>query len=298
MIIMLEYILDPGKAARSPILVAIVAIIFSLTAVFLSLTLFYEFSSVLMCAFITMFFTPFFLKLFAAEEAKELTSKVDRNLLRRHVDVIKIYSAFFIGVIFILSLLFVVLPNNIQEVLFSKQVSEIKRITSLATGNIISFDLAKIIFLNNTFVLLTTFLLSFIFGAGAVLILSWNASVIAVYAGNYINSLIAKGTQPALALMIGLPQSLLSIALHGIPEIIGYFFAGLAGGILSATVASTKLSFEQFRRLLADSLIFLSIGEFSIFIGAFIESANNIFTIIAATSYLLFLTFFVFSYKE
>ena len=295
---MLEYTIDPKKAVRSPALVGIAACVFSLIAALLSLALFYEYSSVLTCAFITMFFTPFFLKLFATEEAKELVSKPDRNLLKRHADVIKIYSAFFLGVIFALSLLFIALPVGVQKVLFLKQISEIKRITSLATGGMISFETARIIFFNNTFVMLTTFLLSFIFGAGAVLILSWNASIIAVYAGNYVNSLIARGTQPALAFAIGLPQSLLSIALHGIPEIIGYFFAGMAGGILSATATSKRLSPEQFKKLVADSLIFLGVGEFSIFTGAFIESGNDIFTLVAAISYIFFLTFFVFSYAE
>jgi len=72
--------------------------------------------------------------------------------------------------------------------------------------------------------------MSFFFGTGALFILSWNASVIGVFVSNLAKEFSAKYSY---SLAQGHLDALLSIAVHGIPEIGAYFIAGIAGGILS-----------------------------------------------------------------
>jgi len=286
----LEDLLSPESAARSPLRVFVVSFFLTWVAIVVSLSLFPDHASVLVCAILAAFLAPFFFSLFASEGAKESQTN-GRNILSRHSSVIEIYGAFFLGSILAFSLAYVAFPKDLRAMTFAKQTEEIARLSTFLTGSAIRSDLARLIFANNTLVLLTTFLLSFLFGAGAALILGWNASVIATYAGLYATSLAAKGYPELAAYAVGIPQALLSISMHGIPEIFGYFFAGLAGGILSAGLASNK----QFRKILVDALIFLGVGEFSIFVGAFIESGSGIFALIAFIAYLVFVSVFVFS---
>ncbi|MBU5678897.1 MAG: stage II sporulation protein M [Candidatus Aenigmarchaeota archaeon] len=303
---MLESLLDPKHAIKNPLEVFLVASLFTTVSILFSYFLFPDHSSVLICAYITLLFSPFFQRLFATEEAKEEYAIKHRiriaNVFQRHSDLIEIFGAFFLGIIITSSLFAVFLPEPIKFVVFKKQIEELHRIASLATsGKFLSFDTfsasiasiqlekAKLIFFNNLLVLLISFISSLLFGTGALLILTWNASIIATYVAAYVETIAAKGSELTIAYIIGMPSALLAITLHGIPEIIGYFFAGLAGGILSCGLVREKLWSNEMKFIFFDSLLLLSFGIFSIFFGAFIETSDILLSSIGFTSYLIFL---------
>ena len=276
---MFESLINPQKA--KPIEVFIFALVLTPIAFFFSYMLFPDYASVLGCAFVTILFVPFFQHLFLDEEKKEewaTKHRVRENVFHRHEHVLVYYSAFFLGVILVLSFLFFFLPDSYRGELFEKQISELKRISGLSTGHVISPNASRI-FINNTLVLLIAFISSLLFGTGAVFVLSWNASVIASFAGTWAQSLISKGLPSSLAFLYGVPNALLAIALHGIPEIMGYFFAGFAGGILSVGLLREKFGTPEFKKIVIDGLIFLLIGEYCIFIAAFIETGTGIMSI-------------------
>jgi uncharacterized membrane protein SpoIIM required for sporulation len=124
---------------------------------------------------------------------------------------------------------------------------------------------------NNTQVMFLFFILSVLFGAGAIFILAWNASVIAVFVGILANKLVPALGAP-MAYVYGVGAGLGSIALHGVPEIAGYFFAGVAGGILSVGLLREKFMSKEFKEMAKDSLIWIGIGEGLIILGAFLEA--------------------------
>lgn len=303
---MLESLLDPKHAIKNPLEVFLVASLFTTVSMVFSYLLFPDQSSVLVCAYITILFSPFFQRLFATEEAKEeyaIKHSIKlTNVFQRHGDVIEIFSSFFLGIIITSSLFAVFLPEPIKFIVFKKQIEELHRIASLAaSGKFLSFETlsvsvasiqlekAKMIFFNNLLVLLISFISSLLFGTGALLILAWNASIIATYVGAYVEALVAKGSEVTIAYLIGMPSALLAITLHGIPEIIGYFFAGLAGGILSCGLVKEKICSNEMKIIFLDSLILLSFGIFSIFFGAFIETSNVLLSSIGFISYIIIL---------
>ena len=103
------------------------------------------------------------------------------------------------------------------------------------------------------------------YGAGAIFILTWNASVIATAIGNFIRSNIASyasqaGFRAASYFQI-VSLALLRYLLHGIPEILAYIIAGLAGGIISVAVINARFGTRKFERVILDSsdLILLSV---------------------------------------
>ena len=78
-------------------------------------------------------------------------------------------------------------------------------------------------------------------------LLTWNASVFAVVIGATIRAGLHKS-----ALVV--PLALLKYSIHGIPEIVAYFCAGLAGGIISIAVIRHDWNSGKFRHILIDSV--------------------------------------------
>lgn len=271
----LESILNPKAAEDKPIYVFILSLLFSIIAIFLSYQLFPSQASILAVAFVTILFVPFFQRLFAVEEkkdriaAKEKNQKIRKseNIFSRHRKIILVYSAFFLGVIIAFSFVFIFYPH--VENVFSLQMDWFK--AQGITGGITMEDAFQRYFLNNSQVMLISFAFSILFGAGSVFILSWNASVIAVYLGFIVNKFTATlGTTAAY--LYGVPLGLSTIALHGIPEIAAYFFAAIAGGVLSVGILRERWMSPAFKEVAKDAIIFLIFAEFLIVVAAVLEA--------------------------
>lgn len=116
------------------------------------------------------------------------------------------------------------------------------------------------IFSNNIYVLIFTILFSLAFGAGAIFILVWNASVIGAAIG-----IFAKGS------LINLPAGLFRYMIHGIPEISAYFVGALAGGIISVAVIRKDLQGEGTWKILQDSLLLVIIAILILVVAGLME---------------------------
>ena len=90
-------------------------------------------------------------------------------------------------------------------------------------------------------------------------IIVWNASILGVYIG-YLAENITH-----------IPVVALSFLPHGLPEIGGYLFAGMAGGILSASLIR-RHSMDITKKIFVDCLLLLAIGAVLILVAAGIEA--------------------------
>jgi uncharacterized membrane protein SpoIIM required for sporulation len=116
------------------------------------------------------------------------------------------------------------------------------------------------ILINNIYVLIFTLIFSLTFGAGAIFILAWNASVIAAAIGIFTESSL-----------MNLHFGLMRYMVHGIPEIAAYFIAALAGGILSTAVIRNECRKDKLWCVLQDSVDMIIVAIIVIVIAAFIE---------------------------
>jgi uncharacterized membrane protein SpoIIM required for sporulation len=91
-----------------------------------------------------------------------------------------------------------------------------------------------------------TLILSLIFGAGAIFILAWNASVIAAAIGVFSKYSITE-----------IPLGLARYMIHGFPEIAAYFIAALAGGMFGAGFIRHGIRNKKFIRVVQNTVIML-----------------------------------------
>jgi len=267
----LESILEPKTAENEPLNVLFISFLYSLVSIFISLKLFTSQASILSIALITIVFVPFFQRLFEIEEEKdelEAEGRINMGLWERHSSVITTYSAFFMGVILAFSFVFIFFPSND---VFSLQIDWFKGQGVVGGEAAIESVFTKYI-LNNTQVMILIFILSIMFGAGAILILAWNASIISVYLGLIIHELMATGMETHTAYLFGIPLGLSTIIIHGIPEIMAYFIAAMAGGIFSVGILREKIISPELKEVFRDSMIFLFVAQTLIILAAWLEA--------------------------
>jgi uncharacterized membrane protein SpoIIM required for sporulation len=216
------------------------------------------------------------------EEEKDIKIKEERILIKEHGRAVSALVYLFLGFIVGFSVLYMIMPQSITVQNFKAQVEQYcainmpqsfdkclkqygitntivitARVTSQASGNLGHF---LNILTNNIYVLIFILVFSLAFGAGAIFILAWNASVIAAAIGLFTKASLAS-------LHIGLMRYLI----HGLPELIAYFIAALAGGILSVAVIKHDFGHEKFWRVLRDSVDLIILAIITLIIAALIE---------------------------
>jgi len=258
----LERLASVREALKNPVSIFYLGGIISSVSLLISFIIFPS-SVGLMCTFfITLSITPFINRLISYEEKREEELGIEEfevmSIFERYRGIIRIYALFFAGVILSLSIIFLMLPEDIVQKMFEDQINEIK----LIRGSFIGGTFGKIL-LNNIGVLLITFFLSLIFGAGSIFILSWNASVLATAIG-----LTAK----ALGGFKALPLAILTYFPHGSLELLAYFIGAIAGGILS--VAMSKRYTTKFRIILKDSVLLMMVAVWLLVVAGAIETVS------------------------
>jgi uncharacterized membrane protein SpoIIM required for sporulation len=199
----------------------------------------------------------------AKQAAKEKSFELS-DILKNHRDVFKVYAFLFLGIMLAFSFFSVVWPSIATSKVFAEQVN-ILGVAGKATQ--INGGFAGI-FSNNLKVLVFCLLASFIYGSGAVFIITWNASVWGVIFGAIAREgAIASGHNPFV--YFGL--TLLAVFPHLITEAGGYFLAAISGGIVSKAMLVEKFGSERFNRILEDALFMFFVALIVLAVAAFTE---------------------------
>lgn len=173
----------------------------------------------------------------------------------KHFTHIIMFLVFFVGVTLTFAIwYFFVDPNFFM--IQSEVINRIQGVSgALTKGSFADFNR---ILVNNFQVMMFAFVFSLLFGAGAVFILVWNASILGVAIGKI------SGT------IWQIPGSGTLFIAHGIFEIGAYIVAGLAGSIISAAVLR-KNKWDVLKIILIDAFLLMTLAFVLVLIGAFIE---------------------------
>ena len=278
---MLEALINPKSSARKPWGMFFVGLFYASLSILLSHWFFIkdpvlsQYSGIFMIMFCVIFSMPYIYYSIKLEEQKDLGNANEISLLKEHSKVIFSFLWLFMGFIVAFSFWYIVLPQGPDS--FRAQIETFCQINRPSnfdqcvseyglsaknglTGNATSSERFLSIFSNNIYVLIFTLIFSLIFGAGAIFILAWNASVISAAVGIFAKSDINS-----------LPIGLARYMIHGLPEITAYFVGALAGGILSFAVIKHDIKSRNFWRIVQDCLNLVIIAIAILLISAAIE---------------------------
>jgi uncharacterized membrane protein SpoIIM required for sporulation len=277
---MLEMLLSPKKAKRNPWEMFFVGLFYASLSVLLVHWIFSsdavlsKYSGILVITFSVMFSLPFMYYLIKNEEEKDIEHEGMFRILKEHSRALIALMWLFLGLIVAFSFWYIVLgsddlfraqietyclinrPSNFDACVEEYSLEKIGKTTALSTGKERFFA----IFSNNICVLIFTLIFSLIFGAGAIFILAWNASVIAAAVGVFTKYELKY-----------LPLGVARYMIHGLPEIAAYFTGALAGGIVSIAIIRHDSKSEKFWEILQDSLNLIIIAVILLIIAALIE---------------------------
>jgi uncharacterized membrane protein SpoIIM required for sporulation len=260
----LESLFNPFTVKKKPWEMFLAGILYSVVGLTLSYYVFREVSGLLTVFLIVMASLPLVYTTIKNEEELDLKSDKEWKLLKEHTKVLIFLMFLFLGITTALTFAYVFLPAETVDTVFSLQQQAILNVNSNVQGNVTQIGLFSKIFVNNLKVLFFCVIFSFLYGTGAIFILTWNASVVATAMGNLFKTEIAKGASlvglPSLASYFGAASfSFFRYMTHGLLEMASYFVAGLAGGIISIALIKHNLKEE---RVFIDALdlILISLG--------------------------------------
>jgi len=275
---MLEMIINPKSAESSPWKMFFVGIVYGS----LSLLLVHWFfskdytlvnaSGMIVVAFCIMFTLPFMYYLIKNEEEEDEQVEGFFSVWKIHSDAIYAFMWLFLGLLIAFAFWNSILHNpnllNFQIQTFC-QINSPGEIETCVekysfTGNAVevggSIGRFMNILENNVYVMIFTLVFSLIFGAGAIFVLVWNASVIAAAIGIFSKYQIAE-----------IPLGIARYMIHGFPEIAAYFITALAGGMFGVGAIRNGIRSKKFLHVLENVIVLLFIAIIILVVAAFIE---------------------------
>lgn len=277
---MLESLINPKRVEKGPWKMFFIGILYASLSLLLVHWFFSgdlilaRFSGMIVVAFCVMFSLPFFYFIIKQEEKQDEQVEGVSKVWKVHKDAIYALIWLFLGFVIAFSFWNIVLGNanlfnaqvgtycminsplDIEGCLQTYSLDAFKGVTGSATKQMRLFSIIE----NNVYVMIFTLLFSLIFGAGAIFVLSWNASVIAAAVGIFAKYKLS-----------GIPAGLGRYMLHGIPEITAYFITALAGGIFGVGVIRHGFRDKRFLRVLENVAILLFVAIIILILAALIE---------------------------
>jgi uncharacterized membrane protein SpoIIM required for sporulation len=233
-----------------------------------------EYSGLIVVTFCVMFSLPFIYHILKAEEKQDEKIEGFREVWEAHKDAIYAFMWLFLGFVIAFSFWFLVIgdssilnaqletycainsPGNVGGCV--QQYSTGAGLTP--TGSATKMGRFLSILENNVYVMIFTLIFSLIFGAGAIFILAWNATVIASAVGVFTNYKLSQ-----------LPLGILRYMVHGLPEISAYFITAMAGGILGIGVMRHGIQDKRFYHILENVVILLFLSIIILIISGLME---------------------------
>ena len=277
---MLEMIINPRDIKRGSWKMFFVGLVYASLSILLVNWFFSgdavlsKFSGILVVTFCVMFSLPFMYYLIKQEEKEDEEVENVFSVWHAHSDAILALMWLFLGFVVAFSFWHIVLhnpllfnaqietycminsPTNIENCISEYSISNISSGTGAVTKHMRFLSILE----NNIYVMIFTLMFSLIFGAGAIFVLAWNASVIAGAIGIFTEYQLKD-------LHIGI----LRYMIHGFPEIAAYFITALAGGIFGVGVIRNGIKNAKFLRVLENTIILLFISIITLILAAVIE---------------------------
>ncbi|MFH1325742.1 MAG: stage II sporulation protein M [archaeon] len=276
---MLESLVNPKRVAKGPWKMLFIGMLYASLSLLLVNWFFSgdavlkQYSGMLVVTFSVMFSLPFMYYLIKIEEREDEEVAGFFSVWKVHKDAVYSFMWLFLGFVIAFSFWYMILqnqqlfnaqietycminsPGSIESCVSAYSMNIIKP-TGSATGSVRFLSIIS----NNIYVMIFTLIFSLIFGAGAIFVLAWNASVIAAAVGIFTRYSISE-----------IPFGIARYMIHGIPEIAAYFMTALAGGIFGVGIIRNGVRNRRFLHVVENVVMLLFIALVLLLFGALIE---------------------------
>ncbi len=210
---------------------------------------------------VTILLVPSLHHLVVFEE--KLESKGASHFWKRHRTIIQCYTGAFLGLLAGFLVMGFVLPESLsfqqQQLALEHLKPEI--ITSfLGQPYVPDTQTTMALFSHNLMYLLIGFVLSIFYGAGAIFLVTYNASFFAAFVVELFNKWAVAGQLAAVSLV------------HLLPESAGYILTAIAGAEISRALIHEKLIGDAFRNVLKNCFIMMILAIVLVLLAAFLET--------------------------
>jgi stage II sporulation protein M len=277
---MIEMIINPKTAEKSSWRMFFVGLLYATLSLLLTHWFFSadpalsKYSGMIVVTFCVMFSLPYMYYMIKIESEEDEQIEGLFAIWKTHSDVIYGFMWLFLGFVIAFSFWNIVLgnsnllnaqietycminsPHDIDSCVTKYSIDQYSAGTGAATNTTRLFA----IFTNNIYVMIFTLIFSLIFGAGAIFVLAWNASVISAAIGIFTKYQISD-----------IPMGVFRYMIHGFPEITAYFITALAGGIFGASVLRHGPKDKRFLRVIENVALLLFMAIIILIAAAFIE---------------------------
>ncbi len=200
-----------------------------------------------------------------SRDNEELNSRwSEPNIMRRHFEELYAYVAVFIAAAIGFGIASYFLSGDfftIQSMILEGIRGEAAMTGQMTAG---SSEMFYNILVNNLFVFLSTFAISFFISGGLAFIIIWNASVLGVLLGTLSSNIVQ------------VPINLLPYIVHGTVEVAAYVFAGFGGYLLAYHIEHYLCEETHcegcFKLVVRDVVALICLGVLFVFLGAVLET--------------------------
>lgn len=253
--------MKPDWLERKPRFAFLIGFVYTLIGIAAAVIIFPKSQGIASIAFLSLLLVPSLNSILKIEEIQDTSSArfSIKRVFKDHSDVLEVYLLLFLGIFLAYALFSIKFPDLLVSGLFDSQL-KIIGVSGNASANDLNFFS---IFMNNFKVWIICIVLSLIIGAGSIFFLAWNASVWGVvFAYVSVNSGDAFNTFVVI---------LTKVTPHMIAEAAAYFFAIVAGGIMSQAVLREKVNSKKFNYVMKDGFVFMTASILLLILGAFLE---------------------------
>lgn len=254
----LESLFSARKIESKPADMLVLTVLVSLASIALAYLVFPEYAGVVFPLLITVGMAPIFNRIFSYEEKEERKAGKE-GFLKRHEEIILLFSLFFIGVFVSIFFITLLLPEEFSAIIKPQldAIISVRPVTGAAVSNA---PIGTILF-NNVKIILLSFVASVVFGVGSIWILAWNASVLGVYFASFLKKEMfyqfAAGSADLLP--------------HVPLEFLAFFLGGIAGGFVSVAIVKERRNMKAFLHVFKESMLLLAFAIVVVFVAAFLE---------------------------
>lgn len=251
---MLDIILKLQWLERKPTMAVALGLLFPTVGMMFGTLLFPDAPSFPTIFLTTLAAAPIMVRLL---EHEKLDIRAEKFLVRNK-NVTEAYLFLFLGMAIAFGFWFAALPAGMSQWMFGEQLQHAFPAGAFTFSN----EMFSAIIINNLGLLFFFFLLALFYGSGSIFLLTWNASILGIMWGNAARAALLGNTAAfAAGTLIPLP--------YMVPEVLAYFLAAIAGGIVAVHLHTQK---KLLPVAMKDSMLLLGISMLILLAAAIIET--------------------------